>query len=1236
MKYLLSVLFLLFSIQILSASYEKGLESLKNDRIDSAINNFEKAIKEGDNAEKSSLFLAILYEYHNSQAVKSYNYLKENTENYEYYITALWGSYFTKSTSNEDDSFFEFLIDEVESVEYNQLKNNLYETIAHSYKSRANYDDAYEEFENVNNIHKWQVAGEFENISGSGFDKNFAPISNPEPDAVFKNNYNADVQWFNGNSFRKGEWFYLEYLFHISNSIMYAQTFINSDSDTLVQGRLGVSGSVKVWTNDQLVFKEKEECNNGQDAYVFNLKLNKGWNRILLQLGNSDNSSSNFHFKLTDENGSSLNNIQIDSKYHPYTKLSGEKIDVVKNKHTKYIEDLAKNNPEELVYKLILFKEYSFASNYEKANEIRLQIKESLPNSLLSYLTDMEYYSLTRNTTLLRKTDEKIKTYSEVYPLALAKLWRKELENKNLKELEAIFAKMKEHPDVYDDNTLLSYEINIESIKNNHDIVIQKCFEGARKYPNELMYSDIVLKYYYSVTKEPNKAIDVMKDYLKNNDNFAFFKSLFLVYSQNNQKNKAFKIAEEYLENFPYSSGVVSMVANLYNQTREYDKAIEYYQRGLEMTPYLPSYHASLASIYQQKGDIEKSKAYYRNAIKYNPLDYRSRESLSKLEGEIDLFDEFDKPNLDSLFEVSEINEEHNLTVIKEEVQSVAYENGGFEQRRYLLIRANNPNGVDMIKEFKVPVYSNQTYDIEEAYLLKDGSKVRAEQDDNLLVFPNIEVGDAIKIVYKIWTYNYYTLTNHFWDDHQMNGFYPVLNNKYTLAVEGDKKFNFEIVNGDSVVESKSEIGRFKIYNWEINDAEILEYESYMPSISDISTNLYISSLPSWSFVSDWYKNLTFNKIKPHSYYKEILDKIIDEGDSDYMKAFKIYEYIVKEIRYSSVSFRQSGYIPQKSNILLDEKLGDCKDLSTLFVNLCTEAGLDANLVLANSRGNGLNSMPLPSINFNHCIAQLDLDDKSYYVETTNEFLPFTAIPFWLKDGLILPITDQTDKLMHYTHDDRLKDATVRKTVLTFEENNLKTEKVSIKYGDNASSMRDSYLYLSEKERRESMEKAIIDEDPSLQLLDLAFTYGLDNVADSVVYNYSYVQPQKFINAGAMKIFEINWTEKMYNTDIVASIKRVNDIELQKFFNNEVEMETITVNFPQNTFLAEAPENVNISNSAFNYSLEFEQKDNAIVCKRKFSLNKDLVKKEEYMDFKKSIEKIVELDRTTLVFKDKK
>ena len=125
---------------------------------------------------------------------------------------------------------------------------------------------------------------------------------------------------------------------------------------------------------------------------------------------------------------------------------------------------------------------------------------------------------------------------------------------------------------------------------------------------------------------------------------------------------------------------------------------------------------------------------------------------------------------------------------------------------------------------------------------------------------------------------------------------------------------------------------------------------------------------------------------------------------TQFEKARIIYDYIESNIRYSSVSFRQSAYVPQRPSVTLTTRLGDCKDLSSLFVTLASLAGISSQMVLVDTRDNGQQNVILPSVEFNHCIVVAELHGKRHYIELTDNYLPFANLPNNLNGTTILQI----------------------------------------------------------------------------------------------------------------------------------------------------------------------------------------------------------------------------------------
>ena len=146
---------------------------------------------------------------------------------------------------------------------------------------------------------------------------------------------------------------------------------------------------------------------------------------------------------------------------------------------------------------------------------------------------------------------------------------------------------------------------------------------------------------------------------------------------------------------------------------------------------------------------------------------------------------------------------------------------------------------------------------------------------------------------------------------------------------------------------------------------EPLKDEPLMPLSTDIGNVLHLSTIPSWNDIANWYSDISNNKSEEDFEILALYKKLFPDTKksmSQFEKAKIIYDYIESNIRYSSVSFRQSAFVPQRASTTLTTRLGDCKDLSNLFVTLARMAGINAQMVLVDTRDNGQKDILLPSV----------------------------------------------------------------------------------------------------------------------------------------------------------------------------------------------------------------------------------------------------------------------------------
>ena len=211
-----SILILLsfFSAQAQTAVDEGAEAFLKNDR-KLAFSKLNEALKTPELKKKALLWLTLLCENDESlgSAPEYFRQFYKEEKNVAPYAFALWSSTASnyKKKSTDELSLMEGIANRPDID--GSLKAMAYASIGTHYQTIRQKSNSESNFNKIGALSNWMLTGEFENISGSGFDKQYDPISHPEASASFKNKYGASVGWFVPPFWRRDNWVDFDYYF---------------------------------------------------------------------------------------------------------------------------------------------------------------------------------------------------------------------------------------------------------------------------------------------------------------------------------------------------------------------------------------------------------------------------------------------------------------------------------------------------------------------------------------------------------------------------------------------------------------------------------------------------------------------------------------------------------------------------------------------------------------------------------------------------------------------------------------------------------------------------------------------------------------------------------------------------------------------------------------------------------------------------------------------------------------
>lgn len=1213
-----------------------------NDR-DGAYKLFNEAVSQKQSAD-AYLGLTLLANTSKERSEVISNFMKfyDKSERPEPYIQALWSQLFIagqKETKSDAEIAFLKRIASSTSVD-GALVANANLAIA-KYLIQKKLGGYVEYADKVKSISKWSVVGEFENISTSGFDKNYAPVSQVDNSKPFINKFGARVGWFDIPAVRNDRWVDFTYYFSNShNSIVYAQAFVTSDKDQEVQLRIGVSGSVKAWVNDALAISEQEERNNGTDSYIAIVKLNKGVNRLLIQLGESYCNNLNFMVRLTDQKGMPIDGLVVSTEPQSYKKETSYVAKAVTPEAVTYFKDKIKAEPNNVLYHVMLASIYLNADMDYEAQHALADAQKLAPNSSYILLQQVELCMRTDNRTMLTTYQEKIKDVDPDHPYSLALKYSDAFQREDYKEaasynqkLESIFGTS--------NREVIRKKINLAAKNKSYTELVELAEKAYNKYPDDAEFVEYKYLIEKNVRANEKEAVAAYITYLKNNDSYSILSKLAKSYEEKSDPNSALKLYEEDAKVDPVGVDLYDKQGKIYFKLQNYEKAKELFLKELTITPQSSSTWYDMGLTYALIGDKKKAAEAYNKAVEYNPANFEAIRELRKLENKKEVFSYFSSPDpyelIKSAPSATDYPDDVSI-ILNSEVRKVVYPSGVTEEKTLLVAKVLTTEGVEYWKNINVGGYDEQRTTIEKAEVVKaNGAKVQAETNGAEIVFTNLEVGDAVNIVYKVENHNTGRLINHFWDKFYLQRFLPAKRLKYSLLVADGIDFSY-VVNNGKIEPKKQKVDEFNLYEWEVADRPALKEEEKMPTLSDVAPTLFISSIPSWDFVSKWYYDIASYKAKADFEVKEVVRELFagKQNLSELDKVKSIYRYILKNITYSSVAFRQSGLIPQRPSTVLNTRIGDCKDVSTLFVALCKEAGIKANLVLVNSRDNGLHDMVLPSIDFNHCIAKATINGKDHYLELTSNYLPFDANYPNQINSQILDITDQAavSNLKYLQPEFYVPTSSSLQTKIDVVDGSFKIKESTVFKGSMAAVIMSSFYEKSNAEQQKMIYEAISKEYPNVQVASVEFK-GLEQGADSVSSKVEYVVSDVMNDVAGMKIFSLPWSNKAKAQDYVFNENRTNPIDNASEFYLDSNSESIVVALPKDKVFVEIPANISYTCSVADYSLTFKLVGGKLNATRSYKLKKQLVPLEDMNTFKDFYRNVIAADAKQLAIKTK-
>lgn len=1217
-----------FPTHLFAGDYEKAWTALLRNDQQTALKLFRKAVKSNDNRDNAIVMAAYLESYNGYRIPAETPPSTELFNNPEPYEFALWfndivlGDYGQKR-----------------GRQLSALQNMISDTALHgSLKAAANYyagimyltsnkpAEAKASFAKIGALDHWQFVGPFDNINGSGFNKDNGVLSQPVSPAGFVSSDNTIVNWFTPNPGSAQGWVMVMPYFINRSAKGYVQTFVYSAVEQEGIFCLGGNGALKAWLNDKLLIAEQEEARTELDTYQAKCLLKKGYNRVLLQIGyTSVTESPNFIVRITDQKCTALHDVRCSSEFQPYV---ADTISAAPTRVTHFAEayflDQMKRHPDDPAFPFLLSRLYLRAEAFEKAKAIMRPLYDKYPDNPFIIDNYSTCLSPVFEKAGFAELTEKVKQLDpENYWVQVIR-YNKLVEEKKYQEARPLIDHLiaeRGHTLIVD-LKLLTLLLSTEKLDSA--LAFAKDIYDANR--DHAAIVQMMAQLQKQVLRQPDNYVKTIEEYLRGGYNLNLTTALADAYFERNEVEKGIALLQNLVDVFPGELESYEPITKYYFARQQYDSCIYYLKKVTRISPYRHETLAEIANCYMQKNDRQSALAYYKQALTCYSGGFNYRSRIRELESKPDLFNYF--PGTDFYKLISDAHRNpydtsYAFYYISDQRNVIVYKDGSNEQVSSTSIKINNKDGVDRWKELTISYDDDsQEGQIIKAEVVKaNSSRVPADISGNQIVFTKLEPGDAIFFTYKISSHAGGRLGREFWDKFYFNAAVPTKEACYNLLIEKEFPLTYLFVNGESrPVQGEKE--NFHTYSWKLKDLAAVHDESYMPVLDDIGKVLHLTTVKNWDVIGEWFSDITRMQSREdfelNQSFEAIFPKGVD-GLTERERAARIYDFIERNISYSSVAFRQSAYVPQRAGKTLQTKLGDCKDLSTLFLAFARKANLEANLVLMSTRSRGLQRMALPSMDFNHCIIRYKDGNQYHYLELTDPQLPFGVVTTSMANAQILNVAydyKPNESIRLLTDESRVKAGYIRKVKMKITAHDVEVSTVLQSNADLGRDIRQKFEHKTTEERKSTIESELAGSFKNQVILNHFDFEGLETLADTVEERVDFVAKNEVIEVGDFNMIKPVMIDVVATLGIFSREDRLYPFEYSGYESADVYKTTVEVELPEGQEFENVPSDVDVDFMKMKYSIKYKRDGkNRLTVERVFST--DRTQRLTASDFKK-------------------
>jgi len=250
------------------------------------------------------------------------------------------------------------------------------------------------------------------------------------------------------------------------------------------------------------------------------------------------------------------------------------------------------------------------------------------------------------------------------------------------------------------------------------------------------------------------------------------------------------------------------------------------------------------------------------------------------------------------------------------------------------------------------------------------------------LIIPDVQVGDILEYSYTLSGRNPELIPGYV-SSATLNYGVPVQRQHERVLVHNDLPV-FNKPHNNAREPEISKWGEYKVHTWLANDIEKLDVDEDIPNWQYARPVYSLSSYQDWSEVGEFFAPKYTPRYKKNGPISDIATSIKKETTDPKKQARMALDYVQTNIRYTGIDIGSGGYEPRDPELVLEQKFGDCKDMTILLLAILRELNISSHAMLVDSDMRGGVDRLIPSHGaFDHVLGRAVIEGRFYNLDGT-------------------------------------------------------------------------------------------------------------------------------------------------------------------------------------------------------------------------------------------------------------